>query len=58
MLGGGGVDGAVHRAAGPTLKKACLKLKVENDKTTRCRTGSAVLTKGPFGRGKFTFCKN
>ena len=58
MLGGAGVDGAVHKAAGPTLLKACKELKVVKGQTTRCQTGSAILTKGPFGRGKFAFRKN
>ncbi|KAI5069963.1 hypothetical protein GOP47_0014306 [Adiantum capillus-veneris] len=45
MLGGGGVDGAIHRAAGSALYDACLELPLVG-KNIRCRTGDAVITKG------------
>ncbi|XP_006650051.3 macro domain-containing protein VPA0103 [Oryza brachyantha] len=43
MLGGGGVDGAIHRAAGPELVEACRKVP-EVKPGVRCPTGEARIT--------------
>ena len=45
MLGGGGVDGAIHDAAGPELFKACLAVP-EVRPYVRCPTGEARITPG------------
>ena len=45
MLGGGGVDGAIHRAAGRKLYEACLAVP-EVRPGVRCPTGEARITPG------------
>lgn len=42
LMGGGGVDGAIHRAGGPDIRKECMAI-VERDGPLR--TGRAVITK-------------
>jgi O-acetyl-ADP-ribose deacetylase (regulator of RNase III) len=45
MLGGGGVDGAIHQAAGPKLFEACRAVP-ETRPGVRCPTGQARITPG------------
>lgn len=43
LAGGGGVDGAIHRAAGSELKELCLQLPAD-EKGRRCQTGNVQTT--------------
>jgi O-acetyl-ADP-ribose deacetylase (regulator of RNase III) len=43
LMGGGGVDGAIHRAGGPVIATEC---KAIRDAQGGCKTGQAVITSG------------
>ena len=50
LLGGGGVDGAIHRAGGPQILEACKKIV---SRQGGCNTGEAVITTGGNLPSKF-----
>jgi O-acetyl-ADP-ribose deacetylase (regulator of RNase III) len=50
LLGGGGVDGAIHRAGGPAILEACIKIR---EAQGGCKTGEAVITIGGKLPAKF-----
>jgi O-acetyl-ADP-ribose deacetylase (regulator of RNase III) len=48
LMGGGGVDGAIHRAAGPQLLEECMQIATKRHPESPCPPGDAVIT----GAGK------
>jgi len=50
LLGGGGVDGAIHRAGGPAILEECKKIR---DRQGGCKTGEAVITGGGKLKAKY-----
>ncbi|WP_085991560.1 O-acetyl-ADP-ribose deacetylase [Oceanobacillus senegalensis] len=46
LMGGGGVDGAIHQAAGSDLVEECKKIRKEDLDGNYLRTGKAVITSG------------
>jgi O-acetyl-ADP-ribose deacetylase len=50
LMGGGGVDGAIHRAGGPAILEECRKIIARQGS---CKTGEAVITTGGNLPAKF-----
>jgi len=50
LAGGGGVDGAIHRAAGPALLQECMRIAQKRRPESPCPAGDAVIT----GAGKLS----
>jgi O-acetyl-ADP-ribose deacetylase (regulator of RNase III) len=50
LMGGGGVDGAIHRAGGPAILEECKQIVT---KIGRCETSEAVITSGGNLRAKY-----
>ncbi|GAA3594310.1 O-acetyl-ADP-ribose deacetylase [Flavivirga amylovorans] len=50
LLGGGGVDGAIHKAGGKTILEECIKIR---NKQGGCKTGEAVITTGGLLPAKY-----
>ena len=50
LMGGGGVDGAIHRAGGPAILAECREIVARQG---RCETGCAVITSGGNLPAKF-----
>lgn len=50
LMGGGGVDGAIHRAGGSEILKKCKEIRRDEGE---CRTGEAVITTGGNLKAKY-----
>lgn len=50
LLGGGGVDGAIHRAGGPSILQECIEIR---NARGGCPVGEAVITTGGYLQAKY-----
>jgi len=50
LLGGGGVDGAIHKAGGKQILEECMAIR---NKQGGCKVGEAVITTGGLLKSKF-----